>query len=224
MGCFVLFCVAIITVFFAVCKKLIPLCLHDCAADLPQPHLRDVAGGDAQGVDGGGRVEFINVGKLIGRKIIVCPQAQPCHQHIGHADLQRIPVEHLQIKVIQFLQQTVLPALPQVLQVVHDVVRHGIVAGGTHGVRQIFFFGQVAKGGLQRFNDLRLKGRVHRPDGQRTGKTGRMGIGNIKIEFQAVLPVISKYGDALGPTIDPAANRLFHPSISRTAVASGRCA
>ena len=207
-----LFCAVIITDSHAVCKKLIPLCLHDRSADLPQSHLRDVAGGDAQGIDGGGRVEFINVGKLIGRKIIVCPQAQPCHQHIGHADLQRIPVEHLQIKVIQFLQQTVLPALPQVLQVVHDVVRHGIVAGGTHGVRQIFFFGQVAKGGLQRFNDLRLKGRVHRPDGQRTGKTGRMGIRNIKIEFQAVLPVISKYGDALGPTIDPAA-KLTVPAL-----------
>ena len=93
--CFVLFCAVIITAFFTICKKLIPLCLHDRSADLPQPHLRDVAGGDAQGVDGGGRVEFINVGKLIGRKIIVCPQAQPGHQHIGHADLQRIPVEHL---------------------------------------------------------------------------------------------------------------------------------
>ena len=95
MGCFVLFCAAIITDSRAVCKKLIPLGLYDRSADLPQSHLRDVAGGDAQGIDGGRRVEFINVGKLIGRKIIVCPQAQPCHQHICHADLQRIPVEHL---------------------------------------------------------------------------------------------------------------------------------
>ena len=212
MGCFVLFCVVIISAFFTVCKKLIPLSLHDRSADLPQAHLCDVAGGDAQGVDGGRRVEFINVGKLIGRKIIVCPQAQPCHQHIGHADLQRVPVERLQIEVVQFLQQAVLPALPQVLQVVREVVRHGIVAGGAHRVRQIFFFGQVAEGGLQRFDDLRLKGRVHRPDGQWTGKAGRMGIGNIKIELQTVLPVITKYGDALGPTIDPAA-KLTVPSL-----------
>ena len=95
MGCFVLFCAVIITAFFTVCKKLIPLGLHDCAANLPQAHLRNVAGSDAQGVDGGRRVEFINVGKLIGRKIIVRPQAQPGHQHIGHADLQRVPVERL---------------------------------------------------------------------------------------------------------------------------------
>ena len=148
MGCFVLFCAAIITDSRAVCKKLIPLRLHDRSADLPQSHLRDVAGGDAKGVDGGGRVEFINVGKLIGRKIIVCPQAQPGHQHIGHTDLQRVPVENLKVQIVQLLQQTVLPALPQLLQIIRDVVRHGIVAGRAHRVRKIFFFGQVAEGGF----------------------------------------------------------------------------
>ena len=189
-----------------------PLGLHDRSADLPQPHLRDVAGGDAQGVDGGGRVEFINVGKLIGRKIIVCPQAQPGHQHIGHADLQRVPVERLQIEVIQFLQQAVLAAVAEILQVVCDVICHGIVAGRAHGVRQISFFGQVAEGGLQRFDDLRLKGRVHRPDGQRTGKTGRMGIRHVEVELQTVLPVITKYGNTLGPAIHPAA-KLTVPAL-----------
>ena len=207
-----LFCVVIISAFFTVCKKLIPLGLYDRSADLPQSHLRDVAGGDAQGVDGGGCVEFVDMGKFVSGEIIVCPQAQPGHQHIGHADLQRVPVEHLQIEVIQFLQQAVLPALPQVLQVVREVVRHGIVAGGAHRVRQTFFFGKVAEGGLQRFDDLRLKGRVHRPDGQWTGKAGRMGIGNIKIEFQTVLPVITKYGNALGSTVDPAA-KLTIPAL-----------
>lgn len=202
--CFV-FCAVIISALFGICKKLIPLSLHDRSADLPQAHLRDVAGGDAQGVDGGRRVEFVDMGKFVSGEIIVCPQAQPGHQHIGHADLQRVPVERLQIEVVQFLQQTVLPALPQVLQVVREVVRHGVVAGGAHGVRQIFFFGKVAEGGLQRFDDLRLKGRVHRPDGQWTGKAGRMGVRNIKIELQAVLTVITKYGNALGPAIHPAA-------------------
>ena len=148
MGCFVLFCAAIITDSRAVCKKLIPLSLHDRSADLPQAHLCDVAGGDAQGVDGGRCVEFVDVGKFVGRKIIVRPQAQPGHQHIGHTDLQRVPVEHLQIEVVQFFQQAVLAAVAEILQVVCDVVRHGIVAGGAHRVRQIFFFGQVAEGGF----------------------------------------------------------------------------
>ena len=207
-----LFCAAIITDSRAVCKKLIPLGLHDRAADLPQAHLRDVAGGDAQGVDGGRCVEFVNMGEFVSGEIIVRPQAQPGHQHIGHADLQRVPVERLQIEVIQFLQQAVLPTLPQVLQVVCDVICHGIVAGRAHGVRQIFFFGKVAEGGLQRFDDLRFKGRVHRPDGQWTGKAGRMGIGNIKIELQAVLTIITKYGNALGSTVDPAA-KLTVPAL-----------
>ena len=51
-------------------------------------------------------------------------------------------------EVIQFLQQAVLPTLPQVLQVVREVVCHGIVAGGAHRIRQIFFFGKVAEGGF----------------------------------------------------------------------------
>ena len=95
MGCFVLFCVVIISAFFTVCKKLIPLGLHDCAADLPQAHLRDVAGGDAKGVDCGRCVEFVDMGKFVSGDMIVCPQAQPGHQHIRHADLQRAPVERL---------------------------------------------------------------------------------------------------------------------------------
>ena len=98
------------------------------------------------------------------------------------------------------------------MQVVREVVRHGVVAGGAHRVRQIFFFGKVAKGGLQRFNDLRFKGRVHRPDGQWTGKAGRMGVRNIKIELQAVLTIITKYGNALGSTVDPAA-KLTIPAL-----------
>lgn len=39
-----------------------------------------------------------------------------------------------------------------------------------------------------------------------------MGIGHIEIEFQAVLPVIAKYGDALGPAVDPAA-KLTVPAL-----------
>ena len=39
-----------------------------------------------------------------------------------------------------------------------------------------------------------------------------MGVRNIKIELQTVLPVIAKYGDALDPTIDPAA-KLTVPAL-----------
>ena len=39
-----------------------------------------------------------------------------------------------------------------------------------------------------------------------------MGIGYIKIELQTVLTVITKYGDALGPAIDPA-TKLTIPAL-----------
>ena len=39
-----------------------------------------------------------------------------------------------------------------------------------------------------------------------------MGVRNIKIELQAVLTVIAKYGDALGSTVDPAA-KLTVPAL-----------
>ena len=204
-----LFCAVIITAFSTVCKKLIPLSLHHRSADLPQAHLRNVAGGNAEGVDRAGRVKFIDMGKLVGGEIIVCPQAKSREQHIGYADLQRVPIEHLQTEIVQFLQQAVLPTVTEVLQVVCDIVCHGVVAGGAHGVHKIFFFGQVTEGGFQRFNDFWLKSWLHRPNRQRAGKAGRMSVRNVKIELQAVLPVIAENRDALCTAIHPASK----PSI-----------
>ncbi len=86
------------------------------------------------------------------------------------------------------------------------------MAGGAHGVHKIFFFGQVTEGGFQRSNDFWLKSWLHRPNRQRAGKAGRMSIRNIKIELQAVLTVITKYGNALGPAIHPAA-KLTVPAL-----------
>ena len=143
-----LFCAVIITDFSAICKKLIPLRLHDRSADLPQAHLCNVAGGDTKSIDRAGRVKFVDMGKLVRCEIIVCPQAKACEQHISHADLQRVPIEHLQIEVIQSLQQTILPAVPEVLQIVRDVVCHGIVAGGTYRFCEIFFLGQIPESGF----------------------------------------------------------------------------
>ena len=113
------------------CKKLLFLCLHDCAADLTQAHLCNIAGGNAQSINGGRRIEIIHMGKFVRVEMVIRPQAQAGQQHIGHADLQRVPVEHLKVEVIQFLQQAVLPAVLQILKVVREVVRHGIVAGGS---------------------------------------------------------------------------------------------
>ena len=150
--------------------------------------------------------------ELIRRKVIICSQAQPGQQHIGNADFQCVPVEHFQIEVVQFFQQTVLAAVQQVLQVIRDVVRYGVVAGGAHRVRQIFFFGQVAEGSFQCFNDSRFKVGLHCPDGQRTGKPGFVRIRHIEVELQQMLSIVTEHGNAFRTAIDPAA-KLTVPSL-----------
>ena len=194
------------------CKKLLPPRLHHRAADLPQTHLRNIAGGNAQGVDGAGRVKGVNALKILRQYIGNGRQGQASHQHIGNAALQRPPVCDLYIQRIQFLQHTAAATIQQIPQIVLHIIRHGVAAGGQYSIRQIVLFGQCAEGGLQRFDDLRFKGLVHRPDRQRTGKTGRMGIRHVEVELQTVLPVITKYGNALGPAIDPAA-KLTIPAL-----------
>ena len=148
-------------------KQRMPLCLHNGAADLPQAHLCNVAGGNAQSVDGGGRVKFVHMSELIWRKIFICRKSQSGQQHIGHADLQRVTIKCFQIEVIQIFQQAALAAIPQSLQVIRDVVCHGVMAGGTHRICKVSFLGQTAKAGLQRFDNCGCKLRPHRPDGQR---------------------------------------------------------
>lgn len=143
--------------------------------------------------------------EFIGREVIICPQAQSSQQHIGNADFQCVPVEYLQIEVVQFFQQTVLAAVQQVLQVVRDVVRHGVMAGRAHCLCEIFFLSKAAKGGLQRFNDSRFKGSLHCPDRQWTRKSGFVRVRYIEVEFQQVLPIVTEHGNAFRTAIDPAA-------------------
>jgi len=47
------------------CKKLLPPRLHHRAADLPQTHLGNIAGGDTQCVDGAGGIKGIDTLKIL---------------------------------------------------------------------------------------------------------------------------------------------------------------
>ena len=149
------------------CKKLFPLCLHHRAADLPQAHLGNIAGGNTQCVNGAGRVKGIDALKILRQQVGHGRQGQAGHQHIGDAALQRPPVCDLHIQCVQFLQHTAAATIQQIPQVVLHVVCHGVAAGGQYGVRQGILFGQCAECGLQRFDDWLRVGRFHRPDGDR---------------------------------------------------------
>ena len=143
------------------CKKLFPLCLHHCPADLPQAHLGNIAGSDAQCVDGAGRIKEINTLKILRQYVGHGRQGKAGHQHIGNAALQRPSICDLYIQRVQFLQHTAAATIQQIPQVVPHVVRHGVAAGGQYGVRQRVLFGQRTEGGLQRLDDLFRIGRFH---------------------------------------------------------------
>ena len=51
------------------CKKLLPPRLHHRAADLPQAHLGNIAGGNAQGIDGAGGIKGINTLKILRQQV-----------------------------------------------------------------------------------------------------------------------------------------------------------
>lgn len=171
------------------CKKLLSPRLHHRPADLPQTHLRNIAGGDTQCVDGAGRVKGVNALKILRQYIGNGRQGQASHQHIGNAALQRPPVCDLYIQRIQFLQHTAAATIQQIPQVVPHVIRHRVAAGGQYGVRQGVLFGQRAEGGLQRLDDLLRIGRFHRPNGDWPRDGRGVGICDVKVVLQPPLAV-----------------------------------
>ena len=116
------------------CKKLFPPCLHHRAADFPQAHLGNIAGGDAQCVDGAGGIKGVDALKILRQQVDHGRQRKTCHQHIGDAALQHPPVCDFHIQCIQLLQHTARPAVQQIPQIVLHIIRHGVAAGGQYGV------------------------------------------------------------------------------------------
>ena len=143
------------------CKKLLPPRLHHRAADLPQAHLGNITGSDAQCVDGTGCIKGVDALKVLRQQVGHGWQGQAGHQHIGDAALQRPPVCDFHIQRVQLLKHTAIPAVQQIPQIILHIIRHGVAAGGQYGVRQIILFGQCAEGGLQRLNDRLRVGRFH---------------------------------------------------------------
>ncbi|RKJ39568.1 hypothetical protein D7X94_12060 [Acutalibacter sp. 1XD8-33] len=87
----------------AVLTSSFDLHISDCRRDFPQRHLGDVACGDADGVQGGRRVEIRNVNKILTLKIAVRIQPAAAQKHICHAVCRQTLVNHFYIKAVQFL-------------------------------------------------------------------------------------------------------------------------
>ena len=72
VGGFCCFYGCIIFCFFFFCKILLLSRLHDGPADLSQTHFSDVAGSNAQSVDGFTRIEIIDGNKVLRHDVGIC--------------------------------------------------------------------------------------------------------------------------------------------------------
>ncbi|MDD4509300.1 MAG: hypothetical protein PHY23_00030 [Oscillospiraceae bacterium] len=73
------------------------------AGNFRKSHLRNIAGGRAEGIERFRRVEVQNIPEVLVGKVFPGVDAAPCQQHIRHAVLKRLFVENFGIKIVQFL-------------------------------------------------------------------------------------------------------------------------
>ena len=161
-----------------------PLQIQHRPGDLPKAHLRDVAGGRAEGVQGLRGIEIQNPAKIIVNEILARITAAACQQHKGHAFLQGGSERHFHIQIVQFLQKAVLGAASQLGQIVRHIVLHGVFCGGDKRRRKARFILQLSEAVFQRLRDIRCIFLPYRPDGNGTGKPRSMGVGNVKIVLE----------------------------------------
>ena len=169
-------------------------------------HLGNVPGSHAQSVQ---RLRGVKVGyipEILIFKIFGWVKAAAYQQHIPNAVLHRPAVLYLQIQPVQSFQEAAFRKVFQFRKIVGHIVLHGVLCRREQGCAQIFLVFQFPKAVLQRFNDVRRVFFPHRPDRDRPGKTGLVGIGNVKIVFQpgfaSMLAV--KNGNAVCAPVYPA--------------------
>ena len=177
-----------------------------CAGNGGKAHLGDVPGSHTQSVQRLRRVKVGYIPEILIFKVIRRVKAAAYQQHISNAVLHRPAVFHLQIQLIQSFQKAAFRQGFQFRKIVGHIVLHGVLCRREQGLAQILFVLQLSKAVLQRFNDVRRVFFPHRPKGDGPGKTGLMGIGNIKVVFQpgfaSMLAV--KNGNAVCAPVYPA--------------------
>ena len=196
------------------------------AGNFRKTHLRDVPSGHAQGVQCFGCIEIQHIPKIVILKVFGRIKAAAYHQHISDAGLQCPPVHHFHIVFVQFLQKTAFGQMGQLRKIIVDIILYRIFCRREKCRTQIVLLLQFSEAVFQCLDNVRHIFRAYRPQGNRPGEPAFMGIGNIKMYFSRCLPLCSPSNTAIpfAPRFTQRPNRLFHRSISRTAVASGRWA
>lgn len=178
-------------------------------------HLRDVPGSHAQSVQCFGCIEVQHIPKIIVLIVIRRIEAAACYQHISDAGLQRPPVHHFHIVLVQFLQKTAFGQMGQLGKIIVDIVLYRIFRRREKCRAQIVLLLQFSEAVFHRLDNVRRIFRAYRPQGNRTSKPACMGIGNIKIVFQTLFSAMLtvKYGNAVCTPVHPAPEPLV-PSLN----------
>ena len=92
------------------------------AGNFRKAHLRDVPGSHAQGIQCFRRIEIQHVPKIIVLKVFGRIKAAAHHQHISDTGLQRPPVHHFHIVLVQFFQKTAFGQMVQLRKIIVDIV------------------------------------------------------------------------------------------------------
>ncbi|MDR1320296.1 MAG: hypothetical protein LBK56_02570 [Gracilibacteraceae bacterium] len=100
----------------------LPLQIQRGGRDLPQTGFRNVARGYAEGARRLSGVELADIPEILRLKIQGGLNAAANEKHVGHAVLDGGSEFRLQIQIIQFFQQAVTAAVPEVCQIIREIV------------------------------------------------------------------------------------------------------
>ena len=175
------------------------------AGNLRKSHLRNIAGGIAEGVQRGRGRKIHHIPKIIGFKVFSGFNAQAGHHHISDAVANRRFENVGDFFFGYAVQEAVLHAVKKVGEIVGDVILHGISRRRLDGNGKGFLIVQLAKGAFQRVDHFCRVFVPHLPNGNSAGKAAGMRVGNIEVVDKplAALVGILKDGNAVRPTVDP---------------------
>lgn len=159
-------------------------------------------------MEGGGSGKLRDTRKVLVLQIVAGVQAAAGQDGVLDAGRQEVPIAHFQIEVVQFLQQTALRVVPQVLQVIPVDLAHG-AAGLLHELPADarFLAGTVLP--LQRRRHSPGFFSCHFPQVGRPCPTNRAGVGHVTNIFQ-VGPsgALPNKRDTLGAGLHPPPHRV----------------
>ena len=175
------------------------------AGNLRKSHLRNIAGGIAEGVQRGRGRKIHHIPKVIGFKVFSGINAQAGHRHIGDA------VSHSRFENVgdfffgYAVQEAVLYAVNQIGEIVRDVVLYGVSCRRLDGNGKGFLVVQLSEGAFQRVDHLCRVLIPHLPNRNSAGKAAGMRVGNIKVVDKPLTALVRilKNGNAVRSTVDP---------------------